>query len=533
MQKVLGCLVVVCACLIENHVEAEQNALQRIALAVAKGKELLDRGIKIQSERQDSVDFFGTKVDTSFATKQGFGDAVKEGSTDSFEDDLVRKKRTIDVLEYLRSQGLFTNSASGTNVNIVKINSVSNVNNYGPTPAEATTAASRRRRSLKYVAADETVSIMTSDDEMKRDGSFRGRTAGEIHKAHVKKLMVGFGKGDLKKAGNKRMVPVLYKSWDEKVSGYLSESRMKPNGSLKTHTISQSDDTSNRGVVVGAKSADELDDEVPMRYERSLEEVRAKRSPQEIDEDVTTEKPRCGGKGKRGPGGGGRGGRRGGGRGRGSPPPPPEDGAEADTDDVRMKREIKQSSQNDIQNRSVSTNSVRSTSVSTLQSDSQAATESDSESESNSDSEGSDSGSDSSSSSSSDSDSDSDSSSSETQDPEPNSASEVSDGTSTPRSIRSKRSPCGGRRQQVTTTVAPAMMRRAKRDATTGPDVEELDEEQQKVHSWFSTVVETIVESAKRVSAAVRRVFGRGEQGGDSDAESYNESANPNAETMA
>ncbi|KAL1375008.1 hypothetical protein pipiens_004769 [Culex pipiens pipiens] len=532
MLKVLSCFVVVCACLIENHVEAEQNALQRIALAVAKGKELLDRGIKIQSERQDSVDFFGTKVDTSYATKQGFGDAVKEGSTDSFEDDLVRKKRTIDVLDYLRSQGLFTNSASGTNVNIVKINSVSNVNNFGPTPAEATTAASRRRRSLKYVAADETVSIMTSDDEMKRDGSFKGRTAGEVHEAHMKKLMVGFGKGDLKKSANKRMVPVLYKSWDEKVSGYLSESRMKPNGSLKTHTISQSDDTSNRGVVVGAKSAAELDDEVPMRYERSLEEVRAKRSPQEIDEDVTTEKPRCGGKGKGGPGGGGRGGRRGGGRGRGSPPPPPEDGDEADTDDERMKREIKQSSQNDIQDRSGSTNSVRSTSVSTLQSDSQAATESDSESESNSDSEGSDSGSDSS--SSSDSDSDSTRSSSETQDPEPNSASEVSDGTSTPRSIRSKRSPCWGRRQQqVTTTVATAMMRRAKRDATTGPDVEELDEEQQKAHSWFSTVVETIVESAKRVSAAVRRVFGRGEQGGDPDVESYNESANPNAETMA
>ncbi|KAL9706514.1 hypothetical protein quinque_010032 [Culex quinquefasciatus] len=462
MLKVLGCLVVVCACLIEDNVEAEQNALQRIALAVAKGKELLDRGIKIQSERQDSVDFFGTKVDTSFATKQGFGDAVQEGSTDSFEDDLVRKKRTIDVLEYLRSQGLFTNSASGTNVNIVKINSVSNVNNYGPTPAEATTAASRRRRSLKYVAADETVSIMTSDDEMKRDGSFKGRTVGEVHEAHVKKLMLGFGKGDLKKSANKRMVPVLYKSWDEKVSGYLSESRMKPNGSMKTHTISQSDDTSNRGVVVGAKSADELDDEVPKRYERSLEEVRAKRSPQEVDEDVTTEKPRCGGKGRGGPGGeGGPGGRRGGGRGRGPPPPPPEDDDETDTDEERMKREIKQNT-------------------------------------------------------------------------ELNSASEVSYGTSTPRSIRRKRSPCGGRRQQqVTTTVATAMMRRAKRDATTGPDVEELDEEQQKVHSWFSTVVETIIESAKRVSAAVRKVFGRGEQGGDPDVESYNESANPNAETMA
>lgn len=472
-------------------------------------------------------------MDTSFATKQGFGDAVQEGSTDSFEDDLVRKKRTIDVLEYLRSQGLFSNSATGTNVNIVKINSVSNVNNYGPTPAEATTAASRRRRSLKYVAADETVSIMTSDDEMKRDGSFKGRTAGEVHEAHMKKLMLGFGKGDLKKSANKRMVPVLYKSWDEKVSGYLSESRMKPNGSMKTHTISQSDDTSNRGVVVGAKSADELDDEVPKRYERSLEEVRGKRSPQEVDEDVTTEKPRCKGKGRGGPGGGGGpGGRRGGGRGRGPPPPPPEDDDETDTDEERMKREIKQSSQNDIQDRSGSTNSVRSTSVSTLQSDSQPTTESDSESGSDSDSEDSDSGSDSS--SDSDYDSESDSSSSETQDTELNSASEVSYGTSTPRSIRRKRSPCGGRRQQqVTTTVAPAMMRRAKRDATTGPDVEELDEEQQKVHSWFSTVVETIIESAKRVSAAVRKVFGRGEQGGDPDVESYNESANPNAETMA
>lgn len=496
-------------CIVEENfrgILAQQDVIQRgIALAVAKGKEIIDHGVNVESERKNSVDFFGLKFGTNNGVHSGFGDAATEKNVESFEEDLERKKRTVRVLDFLHSNGLFRNPSSGTNVNIVKVTSVSNVNNYGPMPT-ATTAAARRRRSPKvslenpmtFEKLDEKIAFVTSDSEIRSDGSFKRRSIGEVHEGHLEKLLRGLPddiddaemvtnhKKLQNKLGNKesKEYQLMFKKWNERTTSFKSESEMKSGGSMKTHSTSLTDDFSKQAVALG---------------DQPEEKSRAKRSPQDADmPDSSTAQPRCGGKrggppgqegangSQRGPGRRGGGGRGGKGGGRGPPPPPPDDddGEGEDLDEnTRAKREIRASAVEANQTGNESGDSSYYSDSSSSESDEE---DSDSESHETSETPG---------------------------------TMMVAHIIGAPEELtRDKRSPCG-RRTTVMTTVAA---RRRKRETTP-------EEETTKVKSWFSTVVDVIVESARKLAAVTRRVFSRDQQG---NAEAAVSEMNYEVETM-
>uniref|UniRef100_A0AAG5D888 Uncharacterized protein n=1 Tax=Anopheles atroparvus TaxID=41427 RepID=A0AAG5D888_ANOAO len=120
---------------------------------VSKVKEAFDHGVNMKSEGKRSVDLFGLKFGADTGVNTGFGDAANEGATEN-DDDLVRRKRSLDILKVAQVANLLPQTPFGTNVNIVKVSSVSNVNNFGELPApapEVDTAtvapAARRKRS--------------------------------------------------------------------------------------------------------------------------------------------------------------------------------------------------------------------------------------------------------------------------------------------------------------------------------------------------------------------------------------------------
>uniref|UniRef100_A0A4Y0BGG5 Uncharacterized protein n=1 Tax=Anopheles funestus TaxID=62324 RepID=A0A4Y0BGG5_ANOFN len=123
---------------------------------VSKLKEALDHGVNMKSEGKRSIDLFGFKFGGGSSVNTGFGDAANEEASEN-EDDLVRRRRSVDVLKAAYAVSLLPQSPSGTNVNIVKVSSVSNVNNFGELPVAepGTTAAApvaeRRRRSPDMV----------------------------------------------------------------------------------------------------------------------------------------------------------------------------------------------------------------------------------------------------------------------------------------------------------------------------------------------------------------------------------------------
>uniref|UniRef100_A0A182SR38 Uncharacterized protein n=1 Tax=Anopheles maculatus TaxID=74869 RepID=A0A182SR38_9DIPT len=100
---------------------------------------------------------FGFKFGGGTSVNAGFGDAANEEGSET-EEDLVRRRRAVDVLGAAYAVSLLPQSSHGTNVNIVKVSSVSNVNNFGELPVAeptattaAVTAAERRRRSPDMV----------------------------------------------------------------------------------------------------------------------------------------------------------------------------------------------------------------------------------------------------------------------------------------------------------------------------------------------------------------------------------------------
>uniref|UniRef100_A0A182MRH6 Uncharacterized protein n=1 Tax=Anopheles culicifacies TaxID=139723 RepID=A0A182MRH6_9DIPT len=119
---------------------------------ISKVKEALDHGVNMKSEGKRSIDLFGFKFGGGSSVNTGFGDAANEEASEN-EDDLVRRRRAVGVLGAAYAVSLLPQSPSGTNVNIVKVSSVSNVNNFGMLPvAEPGTTADppvveRRRRS--------------------------------------------------------------------------------------------------------------------------------------------------------------------------------------------------------------------------------------------------------------------------------------------------------------------------------------------------------------------------------------------------
>ncbi|XP_052892797.1 uncharacterized protein LOC128300682 [Anopheles moucheti] len=124
---------------------------------VSKLKEALDHGVNVKSEGKRSIDLFGFKFGGGSSVNTGFGDAANEGASEN-EDDLVRRRRAVGVVGAAYAVSLLPQSPSGTNVNIVKVSSVSNVNNFGELPvAEPRTTAvvpaavERRRRSPEMV----------------------------------------------------------------------------------------------------------------------------------------------------------------------------------------------------------------------------------------------------------------------------------------------------------------------------------------------------------------------------------------------
>uniref|UniRef100_A0A182VUB1 Uncharacterized protein n=1 Tax=Anopheles minimus TaxID=112268 RepID=A0A182VUB1_9DIPT len=123
---------------------------------ISKVKEALDHGVNVKSEGKRSIDLFGFKFGGGSSVNAGVGDAANEEASET-EEDLVRRRRAVGVLSAAYAVSLLPQSPSGTNVNIVKVSSVSNVNNFGPLPVAepGTTAdpavAERRRRSPDMV----------------------------------------------------------------------------------------------------------------------------------------------------------------------------------------------------------------------------------------------------------------------------------------------------------------------------------------------------------------------------------------------
>uniref|UniRef100_A0A182XDC0 Uncharacterized protein n=1 Tax=Anopheles quadriannulatus TaxID=34691 RepID=A0A182XDC0_ANOQN len=148
-----------------------------ILQGVSKLKDALDHGVNVKSEGKRSIDIFGFKFGGGSSVNTGFGDAANEDASAN-EDDLVRRRRALDVLGATYAYvSLLPQSPHGTNVNIVKVSSVSNVNNFGELPAAetATTVAApvaerRRKRSpdMVQLAAFEKKSLSV-DSELSPD----------------------------------------------------------------------------------------------------------------------------------------------------------------------------------------------------------------------------------------------------------------------------------------------------------------------------------------------------------------------------
>ncbi|EAT34377.1 AAEL013371-PA [Aedes aegypti] len=529
-----------------HYGSAEESILEQGKLAVigaiAKAKEIADRGISVKSERQQSYDIFGLKFGTNNGIETGFGDAATEKNLEKIEDDLFRRrKRSLAVLEALKAAGLFsTNSAVGTNVNIVKINSVSNVNNYGPTTTpEATTESAKRRRRLIgdsrnptiYGELEEKVSYTSSDLQMDKNAKFQSHTKGGTQSKHLVQMEQNEIEGPIvrnrrsldekndpekvklddwieddtgKIFGAQRMKRALVLSkYENKISYFQSDSEAKSDGSTKTHTFTGSRES----------KLSKISEEPGLS--------RAKRSPQDMDSDVMpTDLPPQNGTGgpPRGPppGEGGKGGG-GGGRGRGGPggpgrgkgrrppcPPPSEENTEEASDGQRRKREVHQGNQSD--------SSYYSNSLSSEEGSRRRKREIDANADNGN-------GAVSDSSFYSDSLS-SDSSGSSSEESDPNTGAEE---TTEDDSQRVKRSPCkGGSRP---TTPAPGGMRRRKREAESqSAEVENVNEKVDQNLSFFTDVMEKFFKAVKKVADTAKQVF----NGGRRDAEG----SNPNAETI-
>ncbi|XP_065090173.1 uncharacterized protein LOC135711310 isoform X2 [Ochlerotatus camptorhynchus] len=532
--------------------------------AIAKGKEVIDHGVNVKSERQQSYDIFGLKFDTSNGVGSGFGDAATEKNLNSVEDDLVRRrKRSLDVLEALRAAGLISNSAGGTNVNIVKINSVSNVNNYGP---ETTTEGSTRRRRLignfhrplVFSVLDQKVSYVSSDTELHKNELFKSHTEGESHSNHLEKMeekevygpairnrrslridTVDKSQGpvktdylmqndDQKLFGSPKIKRSLVLSnLENKASYFTRRSEAKADGSMKTHTFTGSREAKLSKLSIEPESEGQR---------------RAKRSPQEMDEGtVTTDLPprnrtRPGppdsdGGGPpsgrpRGPppdcgGGGPKGGRKGGpGKGRGPPPPPSEESDEDQANDAAQRKK-RETSGDEVSNESNS--SYYSDSSSSEEHTGQRRRKREINANSG---DGNDTGTDSSDSSASSYYSDSssseysDSTSEEDQDSESNDGGEDTQDETTGNEDdvqRTKRSPC-----KRSTTLPPDELKRRKREAESQEDAGEKVE---KDVAWFSDVMNKFFRAVKKVADTAKQVFsgGKAETGGE---------GNPDAERM-
>ncbi|XP_055637750.1 histone-lysine N-methyltransferase SETD1A-like isoform X2 [Toxorhynchites rutilus septentrionalis] len=386
-----------------NYARAQQNVLDQgltvLAGVAAKGKEIIDHGVNLKAEKQQNLDFFGLKLGASNGVNTGFGDAAMEKSSTSEEDVLLRKKRSMDHLATLRSTGMVSSSATGLSVNVVTINSVSNVNNYGPTPETTTAAESRRRKRLDFVES--------------------------------------------------RLNSPIHVVLDD--TGFYStkENELEPNDLFKS-----------------------------LSERETRETHRSKRSPQETNTDVpaTTPASPSGGNGPRGDpdsegglgeeGGGRRGppGRKGPGRGRGGkhrrpppPPPPPSDEEDSDDTESRGKREAMHSTLTEEQSKHRS-------------------------------------------------------SSNEYQESVENASPELL----TEQLRRDKREPCGRRRRKATTTAATPTTSTVAPTTTARRRKRELTPEQgaEQATSWFSAVLEVIVNSAKRLVQATRSVFTKDQKDG-------------------
>ncbi|XP_058121518.1 uncharacterized protein LOC131263348 [Anopheles coustani] len=122
---------------------------------VSKVKEAFDHGVSMKSEGKRSVDLFGLKFGADTGVNTGFGDAANGGASEN-NDDLVRRKRALDIQKLAQVASLLPQTPFGTNVNIVKVSSVSNVNNFGElppaeAPAPVAPEAARRKRTPDLV----------------------------------------------------------------------------------------------------------------------------------------------------------------------------------------------------------------------------------------------------------------------------------------------------------------------------------------------------------------------------------------------
>ncbi|XP_053676008.1 uncharacterized protein LOC128726237 [Anopheles nili] len=164
----------------------------------AKVKEALDHGVSMKSEGKRSVDVFGFKFGGETAVKGGFGDAASEGASEN-EDDLERRRRAVDVLGAAHAVSLLPQTPFGTNVNVVRVSSVSNVNNFGeippvaPTatvPAEAPAERRRRRRSANMLQLTNFVkSSAKLDSEVLQGGSVKTHEALESVRGQTRTLV--------------------------------------------------------------------------------------------------------------------------------------------------------------------------------------------------------------------------------------------------------------------------------------------------------------------------------------------------------
>nr|XP_029711401.1 keratin, type I cytoskeletal 9-like [Aedes albopictus] len=584
MTKVFVILVIFVAVKIHHYGNAEQSILEQAKLAVigavAKAKEIADRGVNVKSERQQSYDIFGLKFGTSNGIDTGFGDAATEKNHEKIEDDLYRRrKRSLAVLDALRAAGLFsTNSASGTNVNIVKINSVSNVNNYGPTTTtEATTEGARRRRRLigdnrkpiVYGELEEKVSYASSDIEMDRNGKFQSHTKGGTKSNHLVQMeqnevddpivrnrrsldeketqereILGnliqddtdqiFGTSRIKRA-------LILSKFENKISYFQSDSEAKPDGSTKTHTFSGSreskmskifDDPDFKGTHRAKRSPQEMDPaaittEMPVQNSTGGPPMGPPPGEGGSDGGGRTDGPGGSGGpggagGPGGPGGpGGQGGRGGhggpggpGGHGRGKGKRPP---CPPPPSDGSGNEETSgdQRRKREANGDNQSDSSFYSDSLSSEEESRRKRRAIDANAD---DANGM--GSDSSFYSGSLSSESSGSSSEEDESTDPNTgAEETQDGEDG--SHRVRRSPCkGGSRP---TTIAPSTMGRRKREIESqSEEVEGANEKVDRELSFFSDVMEKFFKAVKRVADTAKQVFNGGRrdvEGGNPDAE--------------
>ncbi|XP_058819190.1 uncharacterized protein LOC131682036 isoform X2 [Topomyia yanbarensis] len=471
-------LVLAICCAVANkfyYVRAQPNIFEQglsvLAGAVARGKEIIEHGVNVKSERSESFDFFGLKLGTNNGINTGFGDSATEKSLSSAEDDLVRKKRSLGLL---RPIGILTNTAAGANINLVTINSVININNNYGSATEAKTI-------------DETISYFTTKSELKFDGNLNGISVDETRGVRLNRLLLNRNPRNDHFIRNRRSLiqrSVMNPKSIEQMKKYSLEH--KPGLSTFKQSVQKLDSYDNFETLTQAGES---------------HFIRSKRSPQQTTTDVSvpegsTERPRGGprrdgpppGPGRHGgpPGAHGKGKHHGGPcgcRGQDPPPPPGEnDGgevieAELETmqNGTKQKREIAGSD-------SAGPNGTGFDSGRSYSSDS-----------SGDDSE-------------------------ESASTEEYISSEMieGDGASKKKQPRNKRSPCG-KGGRMTSTAMPDDLQRTKRDVSP-------EEGAEKASSWFSSIIDVIVNSAKKLAEVTRKVFAR-------DKPDQME-ANPDAETI-